>query len=68
MKTKYRSQERLIIEEFTVSELKEYLTSVIKYTDDMDLLVNIANKAQEGKTKFLDYLCIFKIETLDGRE
>ena len=65
MKTKHRGHGRLIIEEFTVSELKEYLTSVIKYTDDMRVLVKMADGAQEGKTKFLDESGTFKIETLD---
>lgn len=48
MKTMYRKGRRLVVEEFTEEELKEYLQCFIQQTNRKDILVKIAS-AVHGK-------------------
>jgi len=67
MKTKYRGQSRLIVEEFTVEQLKEYLVSVVKFSTDMKQLIRMAETAT-GSKLYLDKDFTIRMETYDKGE
>lgn len=68
MKTKHRGQDKLVVEEFTVGQIKEYLTSVVKFSMNMEQLARMAIAAQDGRAYFAKTSQLFKIETIDKGE
>ncbi len=68
MKTKQRGRTKVMVEEFTIAQMKEYLMSVVQFSDNVNQLIRICNAAQSGQTFFNKKTQIFTIETVDKGE
>lgn len=66
MRTNFRQGKRLIVEEFSLDEFKEYLMHVVKYSDSLKQLAAIGDAIHgNNSSRFNRDTKEFRLETFD---